>query len=206
MKLFLASEAKNEKNFPKLQEFVGGFEGKSIAYIPTAWNGELEFESWKISATWNLVNSVGANITAVQLEDFKNESVIRELENKDIIWFAGGYATYLMYWMIRCNIDTHIRRLLQKSIYVGSSAGSMIASHDLKIETWHSVESNRTGNMITGLGLVEFDIYPHYRDDELEYIKQHYKGNNLYLLKDGEAVIVDGDNISVFGEERIIKN
>ncbi|MEK7526626.1 MAG: hypothetical protein AAB546_04050 [Patescibacteria group bacterium] len=40
MKLFLASEAKHPDSIEKLKKFIGGFEGKSIAYVPTAANGE----------------------------------------------------------------------------------------------------------------------------------------------------------------------
>ena len=45
MKLFLASDAKYPDSIEKLRSFIGGFEGKSIAYIPTAVNGEEEYGS-----------------------------------------------------------------------------------------------------------------------------------------------------------------
>jgi hypothetical protein len=40
MKLFLASEVKHPDSLKKLEEYVGGFTNKKIAYIPTAANGE----------------------------------------------------------------------------------------------------------------------------------------------------------------------
>jgi hypothetical protein len=39
----------------------------------------------------------------------------------------------------------------------------------------------------------------------LEEIKKNYKGNALYLLKNGEEIIVEDDKVTVIGEERIIK-
>src|SRR3989338_3113919 len=100
MRLFLASEAKHPNSMKNLEKFAGGFTGKKLAYIPTAANGELAFGGWqKNSETWQLVQTLGAKVTAVQLEDYKNSSVIKLLKNKDIIWFAGGACSYLMYWI-----------------------------------------------------------------------------------------------------------
>ena len=67
-----------------LKKFVNGFEGKSIAYIPTAANGE-GWETWRDAGAWKLVNSLGANIELVQLEEYRNESVVERLRGKDIV-------------------------------------------------------------------------------------------------------------------------
>src|SRR3989344_8856033 len=129
-RLFLASEAKHPESMEKLEKFVGGFRGKTILYIPTAANSEEVYGSWeKGSETWKLVNTLGAKVTAVSLEDYKNSSVLRELAGKDIIWVAGGMAGYLMYWARRCELDKHIDEYLEAgSVYVGSSAGSMVCA------------------------------------------------------------------------------
>ena len=52
--------------------------------------------------------------------------------------------------------------------------------------------------------MVDFDFYPHYEEDLLERIKNNYKGNKIYLVKDGEEVIVENGSIKVMGEERVI--
>ncbi len=205
MKLFLASEIKHPDSMRDLDSFVDGLKGKSIAFIPTAYNGELKFGEWVNSSTLKILKSYGPDITFVQLEDFKNSSVIDELRNKEIIWFAGGYCSYLMYWVIRCEVDLHIRELLNSgSIYVGSSAGAMVASKDILTETWYPGESNRTATYLPGMGLVDFDIFPHYEESMLPDIKLNYKGKKLYLLKNGESVIVDGDSIKTMGVERVL--
>jgi|SRR3989344_7209738 len=206
MKLFLASEGRNPDTIKKLSKFVGGFTGKKIAYIPTAANGEEQFGNWKTSsATWQLVQTLGAEIISVQLEDYKNSSVIEVLKNKDILWFAGGSPGYLMYWIRRCELDKALPGLLKKSIYVGSSAGSMVTSKKLNTIEWYFGEGEPGASIIPGLGLVDFDIYPHYEDSVLDYVKKHYTGNKLYLLKNGEEIIVDNGKVIVQGEERIIK-
>jgi len=50
MKLFLASEVKHPTCMKYLEKFVNGFEGKKIAYIPTASNGEDGYGYWKNSS------------------------------------------------------------------------------------------------------------------------------------------------------------
>lgn len=207
MKLFLASEAKHPDSLSKLDTFVGGFKNKTIAYIPTASNGELPYEDWKLnSTTWKLVNTLGANITAVQLEDYKDSKVLQELEHKDILWFAGGASGYLMYWIRRCQLDTYIPKLLKEgSIYVGSSAGSMITAPNLHVSEWYIGEHEVGSSIIPGLSLVDFEIYPHYEDNLLPEIKKHWKGNKLYLLKNGEAITVEDSHITVLGETRTLQ-
>lgn len=200
MKLFLASYIGDPKSIAKLQEYVGGFKGKTIAYIPTAANGENPFNDWKEhSSTWHLVNTLGAKVTPVQLEDYKNSSVIDQLKGKDILWFAGGTCGYLMYWIRRCKLDNALPELLNKSLYVGSSAGSMITAHSLAVGEWLEEPG---ASCIPGLGYVDFDIYPHYEDSHFDQIKQKYTGKKMYLLKNGEEIIVDAGQIQVIGQER----
>ena len=94
MRFFLASRVHNESSLKKLEEVAGGFVGKKIAYIPTAANGEDGWESWKTKkgGTWELVNSFDAKVKTVVLENYGNDSVIKELVGNDIVWFAGGYG------------------------------------------------------------------------------------------------------------------
>lgn len=204
MKLFLASEAKHPDSLERLKKYIGGFSGKSIAYIPTAANGE-GFGSWKEGGSWNLVQTLGANVTLVQLEDIRNSSVVDMLIGKDIIWVAGGYCAYLMYWMRRCKLDKHMKDILNRgSLYVGSSAGSMITYKNLDLADWYIGEVEPGAKGMSGLGLVDFEIYPHYEDSLHDQIKKLYKGERMYLLKNGEAVLVEGNKVSVLGDERIL--
>lgn len=209
MKLFLASEAKHPETVKRLEEFVGGFAGKKIAYIPTAANGE-RWESWKDGGSWNLVNNIDAHVDLILLEENSSDTLVNKLAVSDIIWVAGGMVGYLAYWARRCSLDLYLKDVLQNKVYVGSSAGSMLLCNDSNIATWDFVDNERGASDIKPLGLVDFDIYPHYEESLLPQIKENYKGKKLYLLKNGEEIIVeDGGGsynvkISVIGEERIL--
>jgi dipeptidase E len=204
MKLFLASDAKHPDSIAKLSEFVGGFNGKSVAYIPTAANGE-KWESWKYGGSWNLVQSLGLDITLTILEECTPESSLANISGKDIIWFAGGQCGYLLYWIRRMKLDLHIKRLLDTgSVYVGSSAGSMIAGKTIDIVEWYPGENEHGASVIPGLGLVDLDILPHYREDMNSVIRANYTGSKLYLLKNGEEVLVTDTEIILVGESHTI--
>lgn len=206
MKLFLASEGSDPKTTEKLEEYVGGFKNRSVVYIPTARNGWNSFGTWKQSSTWDFLSKSGMDVFPVQLEDYKDYLDPKLFDNKDIIWFSGGACGYLMYWIIRTSLDKYLPNILKKSIYVGSSASSMITSKTLNVAEWYIGETEPGAKYIPGLGLVDFEFYPHYEEGMLPEIKKRYKGKKMYLVKNGEAIVVEDDKVKVVGEERIITN
>jgi peptidase E len=178
MKLFLASEAKHPDCIKKLDALINGLKGKSIAYIPTASNGENPYGQWQTeSTTWKLVNTLDANVTPVSLEDYKDSSVIDALKGKD----SG-------------------------SVYVGSSAGSMVAAQTLSVTEWYLGEGEPGASIFPGLSLIDFEIYPHYEDEMLPEIKKYWDGKKLCLLKNGEAITVIDGETTILGEERFLES
>lgn len=209
MRLFLASRFTNPKTVKKFGEYIGGYKGKKIAYIPTAANGEDGWENWKekVDGSWKFINTLEAKVHPIVLEEYRNDSVVKELMKNDIVWFAGGMPGYLMYWIKRCSIDIHIKEILDSGvIYFGTSAGAMVAGKTLDVSSWGFVDNERGAKEIKPMNLVDFDIYPHYDEGLLSDISKNYKGKKLYLLKDGEEIIVENGKIQVIGEERIIIN
>lgn len=204
MKLFLASEGSDPQTIEKLKDYLGGFEGKSVVYIPTARNGENQFNTWQDSSTWNFLQKSGMNVSCVQLEDHKDGLNPKLFENKDIIWFSGGAAGYLMYWIIRAGLDQMLPKILKKTLYVGSSAGSMITGPNLDICEWYIGEDERGAKHIPSLKLVDFEFYPHYEENLYDEIKERFTGKKIYLVKNGEVVLVEDDKVRVLGEERVI--
>lgn len=211
MKLFLASHATEPTVLKGLDTFVNGLAGKTIGYVPTALNGSHAFGSWRsVSSSWQTIQTLGAEVTPVELEEYGSERVLDILKGKDIIWFAGGMCGYLMYWVRRCGLDASLPQLLSEgSIYVGSSAGSMIATPSIQIGEWNISDSERGSSIFPGLGLVDFEIFPHYVEDDLEKITLLWSkssGKDLYLLKDSEFIQLENDKLTVFGKTRKLSN
>jgi len=206
MRLFLASEAKHPNSMKNLEKFAGGFTGKKLAYIPTAANGELPYGDWSKGETWNLLNQkYQVKITLAQLEEYRDKSVLKHLRNQDIIWFAGGSCSYLIYWILRCEIDKFLPELLEKgAIYVGSSAGSMVTAPTLDLAEWYPGEPEIGAHYLPGLGLVDFDFFPHFEDALLPELKKWYRGKKMYLLKNGDAITVENKKVTVLGQKRVL--
>ena len=206
MRLFLASYISHPDTLKKLDQCVEGLASKKIAYIPTAANAEDGRGVWKTkSSTWDYINSINKNVEAVELEDYRDDSVIEKFRDKDVVWFAGGMTGYLAYWARRCSLDLLLPDILKEDKwYVGSSAGAMLAGKSIGLSEMKSMDSERGAGDIKPLNLVDFDILPHYQESFLPEINENYKKGKLYLLKDGEEIIVENDNITVIGEERII--
>ena len=91
-------------------------------------------------------------------------------------------------------------------IYVGSSAGCMVTAPTLRIADWYLGEGEHGASFLPGLGLVDFDFYPHYEESQIVEIERNYKGTKMYLMKNGEALIVENGIVEVLGEERIINS
>lgn len=205
MRLFLASEGSDPRTTKKLEEYIGGFKGRNIIYIPTAKNGNGDGR-WQESQTWKFLQTCGANPSCLELEKYINGISIEPFANADVVWVTGGACGYLMYWVYRTGLDKILPEILNKTILVGSSAGAMVTGLSLDVCDWYVGENERGASYIPALKLVDFDIYPHYEDELYEQIKEKYKGNKLYLLKNGEEIIVEDDKVTVIGEERIIIN
>jgi len=91
------------------------------------------------------------------LPDIKQELWVPMLRETDALLVGGGDCHYLCYWMQQSGLADLLPSLLQKMIYIGLSAGSMImtrfgttyGNHTLPAETDKS------------LGLVDFALHPH---------------------------------------------
>jgi peptidase E len=174
MKFFLASRANTPKTLEKLKTFLApnkSIEDSKIIYIPTAANAEGGFGSWKDSDTLAMLKSRCRGLKIVELESCRREDILSEFDSADIIWMAGGYSGYLLYWIRLSQLDNKLPSLLKKgAVYIGSSAGAMACS-----KTQYSAElfddAEYGASLMPGLGYLNFEIRPHYTDDMLENIK-----------------------------------
>ncbi len=208
MQLFLASEAKNPGSFPYLTEWIGGeWRGKKVVYVPTAANGESGYGSWHDSGSLALVKSLGADLRVVELEEMLQRDIMPDFEWAEVIWMAGGWVSYLLYWLHRSGLSARLPDLLsQGKQYVGSSAGSMVTAKTTSSCSWYIGEEDSVLREwpCDGLGFVSFEIYPHYRPELRAQIEQNWQTGDLYLLKDGDALIVEGAQIRLVGTPELL--
>ena len=184
----------------------------TVAFITTAAkpieNIEYLQRDWLI-----MKEELGFNMEEVDIEGKTEGQVKKLLENKDIIFVEGGSTFYLLKAMRACNFEKVIREFLKNGVvYIGVSAGSIVAGRTIQTANIFGTGSN--GNNVglknlKGLGLVPFDIFVHYKPEHAEIIRQKMpdskkRGNNLKILTDSQAILVQGKEVDLIGDGEVI--
>ncbi len=194
MKAFLASTIKHPNTVAALKSFVPDLQTVKMAYIPTAAHAEEGFDVWESGESWAAAQALCENITVVKLEDYRDETVLEELYRYDVIWFAGGFCGYLMYWMMQCRIG---KSLFDDKVYIGISAGASVAGTSLShMNIYKNGDSEPAAEFLPGLGVLDKEFYPHYDPLQYQTLVEKYQGKGIYLVPDGEQVLVDDGEIT----------
>jgi dipeptidase E len=137
------------------------------------------------------------------LPSIKQELWVAMLQQTDALLVGGGDCQYLCYWMQQSGLANLLPSVLQKTVYVGLSAGSMImtrfgttyGNHTLPAETDKS------------LGLVNFAIHPHlgyesFPENSLANLEKLAATLSMpsYAIDDATAIKVTDDRIEVISE------
>ncbi|MFH1968393.1 MAG: Type 1 glutamine amidotransferase-like domain-containing protein [bacterium] len=185
----------------------------TVAFVTTAAKPKENLDYlWK---DWSIMKEeLGFNVEEVDIEGKTEAEVMKLLKLKDIIFVEGGNAFYLLKAMRKCNFEKIIRKLLkQGKVYIGVSAGSIVAGRTIK--TANKFGTGENGNIVKlknlkGLNLVPFDIFVHYQPEHDEIIRQHIKNpkkrkKNLRILTDDQAILVQGKETMLIGKgEQVI--
>ena len=91
------------------------------------------------------------------LPTIKKELWVTRLQEADALLVGGGDCQYLCYWMQQSGLTEMLPFLLQKMVYVGLSAGSMIMTRFGTTYGNHTLPADSDKS----LGFVDFAIHPH---------------------------------------------
>lgn len=137
----------------------------------------------------------------VEILDIEQSNLEKILEY-DIIYVIGGDPGELIELNNTTKFKDYIVKFLQKGIYIGESAGSIIMGEDCKwvydIKKGTKPKYDKVFKTYKGLGLTNLRIYPHY-DEADEYLKEkiekYEKENNIQITKlnNGEFIVLEYD-------------
>lgn len=197
MKLFLTSLASATLDLltPLLPKSASELK---VAYITTAADPyPADNRPWYDRNRQKLVD-LGFSVTDYDIKGKTEPELVAELTPYDLIYVEGGNVFYLLYHMRLSGMDKALPKLLKSGkIYVGSSAGSAVLSPTVEHAImFDSVDAASLLKDYRGLGIIKEQIHPHsgkpkYADRERATINKW--GNKLTLLRDDQALIVDGD-------------
>ena len=181
----------------------------TVGFITTAAKpqGNLDY----LKKDWDIMREeMGFNIEEVDIDGKKESEVMNLLSLKDVIYVEGGNTFYLLKAMRDCNFEKVIRKLLKKGkVYIGASAGSIVAGKTIKTAGWLGEEYENKNIIglkdLKGLNLVPFDIFVHYTPEYAEIIRQQIKNprkraKRLKILTDDQAIFVQGKDVALIGE------
>jgi peptidase E len=179
----------------------------TVGFITTAYKYKLEENPDYVNRDLQIMTEMGFNIEEIDIEGKKEAQVLKLLELKDITFVEGGNTFYLLKAMRECNFERVIRKVLkQGKVYIGVSAGSIVAGRTIKTAGWKDADKNIVHlKNLKGLNLVPFDIFVHYTPEHAEIIKQEIpnakkRAKNLRILTNDQALLVQGKEIDLIGQ------
>ena len=155
---------------------------KTAAIVPTA-HPQKEVGFW-YKETESQLQSIGLNTRFVDFE--KGEKV----DDVDVVYIGGGNTYHLMNYAKNSDLGAWLKK--DKGLYVGSSAGSVILSKTIEVAKYG--DSNQIGlKDLSGFGVVDFDFYPHYEEQDESDILDYEKTTKKVVerVRDGSAIFVD---------------
>lgn len=137
------------------------------------------------------------------LPSINEELWVPQLRSTDVLLVGGGDCQYLTYWMRKSGLADLLPSLLQKTVYLGLSAGSMIMTRYGTSFGNHLLP----GESDKSLGWLEFAIHPHldyptFPENSLANLEKLAATIPVpsYLIDDQTAIQVHNGVIKVISE------
>lgn len=191
MKLFLTSTGLENKDISR--NFETSFlpkEAKDLSFLVISIQ-DSEQDAFYLDKTLSEIKNTGAqDIDVFKLSD---EKFITKKEY-DVIFVCGGNTFDYLDRIRKTGLDKFLIDFAKKnkSIYVGVSAGSILAGPDISIA--ENEDLNNIGLVdLKGLCLTDYIIYPHYKKElklELDKAKKSIR-YPIIELEDDQAFVLD---------------
>lgn len=196
-KIFLTSSV--DVVVQDLVKNISDLKDKKLVFITTASEVEQGDLEWLNDDRTALIN-VGFDVTDYTFTGKNRNQIEQDLEPFDAIHIEGGNTFYLLQVIQQSDCTSVIRGLVEKgTMYIGSSAGSIIAGPD--IYPVHNLDDISKAPLLhgyKGLGLVDFVVLPHWGNLHFkdEYLNQRMDAcyndhNKLVILTDNQYIYLE---------------
>ena len=187
MKLLLLSKKIDSiKNILKPNSRIGFVGTAGEVYVNPIWINEDKIK----------LQEFGYKIIDIDITNNSIETTIKQLENIDCLYIAGGNVYYLKQQIENKKLEEAIKKFIfSDKLYVGSSAGSCICSPNLEIyKTLDDQQKAPNIKSLEGLNVIDFEIIPHYGRDKYadrhkEIIEKYKSKYKLLTLEDKESIL-----------------
>ena len=209
MKFLLTSAGlTNDALVRALEQLVGkSFSELTILYIPTAGNTSVDSENWLVD---NLLVFRNRGCKKVALLDIAVPKVLwaKHFAPADVICFGGGNEKYLARVMQEQGFKEFILPLLADKVYMGISAGSMVAGHFLKGGLTNELFPEEDYGEEEGepMGMLDIIFIPHMNSSWFKKVRPEFLATlkekfdrDTYATDDETALSINGDHIEIVG-------
>ncbi|WP_028393288.1 Type 1 glutamine amidotransferase-like domain-containing protein [Bacillus cihuensis] len=148
-------------------------EDARISIITTASNTEKWNNEFVLKTLRDFHEMGMKNVRIVDIE-FEEPEILRQ---SDVIFLNGGNPFNLLYHLKESGADKIIREFAENGgLLVGVSTGSIVLGPDIKlVEHFFPEEAIEGLEELTGLGITDVRVFPHYGDERLYPDKQGRK-------------------------------
>lgn len=158
----------------KINEMID-FQGKHVAFIDTA--AKFEEVNFYVDEAVEILEKFGAKLTRIDISCTQNsvaqisecnefcvvdDKILATINECDIIYISGGNTFYLLNELRKSCAEQAIKNTVKAGkIYIGESAGAIVAAPDTRYATLMGENSVNVSDF-TGLNLVDFCVVPHF--------------------------------------------
>lgn len=224
MKLLLTSGGlRTEGMKSALADLLGKpFNQSRAIFIPTAANPEGGHKDWlvhDISTSFSLGWENYDIVDIAAVASMEKDRWWPRFEQADVLIFGGGTTFYLSYWFEKSGLMAALPGMLKNKVYVGISAGSMLAGSTLRVasespEKFGELKDDEYDELgpkgessSKTLGLADFVVRPHLNSPEFPKIKEEFLQQvaqtldvPMYAIDDASAIKVVDGSIQVVSE------
>ncbi len=182
-------------NAKLVQEFLDLLEkpvsGVKVVLVPTASRSKEELEY--VEESKEELKSLG--VKEVKTLNLDKKISYEELKGYDCVYVCGGNTFYLLKKVRESGFDKVLERFLKENkLYVGVSAGSILAGPSIEIAGWGSEGDQNDVHLkeLAGLNFTKIAVYPHFKEKlkgEVEEFKKKVK-YKVISLTDEQALLV----------------
>lgn len=194
MKIFLTSTGlENQKIANCFETSFLPKELKDLSFLIVSIQ-ETENHAFYLEKFLDKIKSMGV----LDIDVFKlgNKKFVPQ-KDYDVVFVCGGNTFDYLDRIRKTGLDNFLKDFFNKEdgVYVGISAGSIVVGPDISIAGWGSEGDENNINLkdLKGLGLIEFLVYPHYREDLKEEVDEFREKTGLKIirLKDDQAFVLN---------------
>lgn len=166
--------------------------GMSFAYMPSGGihGAEAYILQWKVIA-----NEYGAQFSVID-NTSTDARESNKLLNADVMLISGGNTFQLLSNLKKSGLDKAIVELSHKQDVTlsGFSAGAIVLTPTIAICNLPGFDENVAGiDNLSGLGLVDFELFPHYEKQLHETLLNEYRettNNRVREISDEEYIFL----------------